>query len=139
MKIAAIDIGSNSIHMVTARIGRGEFEVLDRAKEMVRLGRGTLLHGRLSAESMDFGFRTLATFKRLAQRQGADPILAVATSAVREAANGGELVLRAWEELGLKIDVITGTEEGRLITLVMIPVLYAGFSKRPALSVLKAA
>lgn len=115
MKIAAIDIGSNSIHMVTARIGRGEFEVLDRAKEMVRLGRGTLLHGRLSAESMDFGFRTLATFKRLAQRQGADPILAVATSAVREAANGGELVLRAWEELGLKIDVITGTEEGRLI------------------------
>ncbi|HTY53945.1 MAG TPA: Ppx/GppA phosphatase family protein [Candidatus Binataceae bacterium] len=115
MKIAAIDIGSNSIHMVTARIGRGGFEILDRAKEMVRLGSGTLMHGRLSAETMEFGFRTLATFKRLAERQGADPILAVATSAVREASNGGEFVLRAWEELGLKIDVITGAEEGRLI------------------------
>jgi len=115
MKIAAIDIGSNSIHMVTARIGRGGFEILDRAKEMVRLGSGTLIHGRLSPEAIEFGFRTLATFKRLAERQGADPILAVATSAVREAANGGELVLRAWEELGLKIDVVTGVEEGRLI------------------------
>jgi len=115
MKIAAIDIGSNSIHMVTARIGRGGFEILDRAKEMVRLGSGTLIHGQLSPEAMEYGFRTLATFKRLAERQGADPILAVATSAVREAANGGEFVLRAWEELGLKIDVVTGVEEGRLI------------------------
>ena len=66
MKIAAIDIGSNSIHMVTARIGRGGFEILDRAKEMVRLGSGTLMHRRLSPEAMEFGFRTLATFKRLA-------------------------------------------------------------------------
>ena len=115
MKIAAIDIGSNSIHMVTARIGRGGFEILDRAKEMVRLGSGTLMNGRLSSETMEFGFRTLANFKRLAERQGADPILAVATSAVREASNGGEFILRAWEELGLKIDVITGAEEGRLI------------------------
>lgn len=115
MKIAAIDIGSNSIHMVTARIGRGGFEILDRAKEMVRLASGTLMNGRLSPEAMEFGFRTLATFKRLAERQGADPILAVATSAVREAANGGEFVLRAWEELGLKINVVTGAEEGRLI------------------------
>jgi exopolyphosphatase/guanosine-5'-triphosphate,3'-diphosphate pyrophosphatase len=115
MKIAAIDIGSNSIHMVTARIGRAGFEILDRAKEMVRLGSGTLMNGRLSPETMEFGFRTLATFKRLAERQGADPILAVATSAVREASNGGEFVLRAWEELGLRVDVITGAEEGRLI------------------------
>ncbi len=115
MKIAAIDIGSNSIHMVTAAVGRNGFEIIDRAKEMVRLGSGTLMHGRLSPEAMEFGFKTLATFKTLAERQGADPILAVATSAVREAANGGEFVLRAWEELGLKIDVITGVEEGRLI------------------------
>ncbi len=116
LRIAAIDIGSNSIHMVTAMVGTaGYFEIMDRAKEMVGLARGTLINGRLSAEAMEFGFRTLATFKQLADRQGADPILAVATSAVREASNGGELVLRAWEELGLKIDVITGAEEARLI------------------------
>jgi exopolyphosphatase/guanosine-5'-triphosphate,3'-diphosphate pyrophosphatase len=115
MKIAAIDIGSNSIHMVTARVSHGDFEILDRAKEMVGLARGTLTNGRLSPEAMEFGLKTLATFKRLAQRQGADPILAVATSAVREAANGGEFVLRAWEQFGLHIDVITGSEEARLI------------------------
>lgn len=114
--IAAIDIGSNSIHMVTARVGAGgHFEIIDRAKEMVRLGRGTLTHGSLSTEAMDYGLRTLAAFKQLAERQGAEPVLAVATSAIREAANGGEFVLRAWEELALNIDVITGAEEARLI------------------------
>ena len=115
MKIGAIDIGSNSIHMVTAQVSHGDFEILDRAKEMVGLARGTLMRGRLSEMAMEFGLKTLATFKHLAERQGADPILAVATSAVREAANGGEFVLRAWEELGLHIDVITGAQEGRLI------------------------
>jgi exopolyphosphatase/guanosine-5'-triphosphate,3'-diphosphate pyrophosphatase len=115
MKIAAIDIGSNSIHMVTAQVSGGDFEILDRAKEMVGLARGTLTHGRLSDELMDRGFKALGTFKLLAERQGADPVLAVATSAVREAANGGEFLLRAWEELGLRIDVITGAEEARLI------------------------
>lgn len=114
--IAAIDIGSNSIHMVTARLGAaGHFEIVDRAKEMVRLGRGTLTRGNLSAETMEYGLRTLSTFKQLAERQRAEPVLAVATSAIREAANGGQFVLRAWEELGLHIDVITGAEEARLI------------------------
>jgi exopolyphosphatase/guanosine-5'-triphosphate,3'-diphosphate pyrophosphatase len=115
MQIAAIDIGSNSIHMVTARVRHGDFEILDRAKEMVGLARGTLTNGRLSAETMEFGLKTLGTFKHLAERQGADPILAVATSAVREAANGGEFVLQAWEKFGLHIDVITGSQEARLI------------------------
>jgi exopolyphosphatase/guanosine-5'-triphosphate,3'-diphosphate pyrophosphatase len=115
MKIAAIDVGSNSIHMVTAQVRQGDFEILDRAKEMVGLARGTLTSGRLPAATMEFGLKTLGTFKRLAERQGADPILAVATSAVREAANGGEFVLQAWERFGLHIDVITGAQEARLI------------------------
>jgi exopolyphosphatase/guanosine-5'-triphosphate,3'-diphosphate pyrophosphatase len=115
-KVAAIDIGSNSIHMVIVRLYRGgHFEIVDRAKEMVGLGRGTLVNGRLSPEALAAGFRTLAAFTQLARRQGADPILAVATAAVREAENGGDLVLRAWEELGLRIDVITGNEEARLV------------------------
>jgi exopolyphosphatase/guanosine-5'-triphosphate,3'-diphosphate pyrophosphatase len=114
-RIAAIDIGSNSIHMAIVRLHRdGHFEVVDRAKEMVGLGRGTLVRGRLSAEAIEAGFRTLAAFTQLARKQGAEPILAVATAAVREAENGGELVLRAWEDLGLRVDVITGSEEARL-------------------------
>jgi len=115
MRIAAIDIGSNSIHMVIADLEHGGFRILDRAKEMVGLARGTLTTGQLSPQMMAFGLSTLATFQNLARRQGADPILAVATSAVREAANGGEFALRAWEDLGLHIDVITGAQEARLI------------------------
>jgi len=117
MKVAAIDIGSNSIHMVIARVGRTGFEIIDRAKEMVGLGRSTLTTGRLSPAAIDVGFRTLETFKRLAEKHQADPILAVATSAVREAKNGGEFTLRVWDRLGLHIDVVTGAEEARLIFL----------------------
>ncbi len=117
MKIAAIDIGSNSIHMVIAQVRRSGFQIIDRAKEMVGLGRSTLSTGRLSPAAIDVGFRTLDAFKRLAEKHDADPILAVATSAVREAKNGGEFALRVWDRLGLHIDVITGTEEARLIFL----------------------
>jgi exopolyphosphatase/guanosine-5'-triphosphate,3'-diphosphate pyrophosphatase len=115
-RLAAIDIGSNSIHMVIARIvSGGHFEIVDRAKEMVGLGRGTLVRGHLSKETFEAGFRALATFAQLARREGADPILAVATSSIREASNGGDFVLKAWEELGLRVDVITGLEEARLV------------------------
>ncbi len=115
-RLAAIDIGSNSIHMVIARIASGgHFEIVDRAKEMVGLGRGTLVHGYLSNEAAEAGFKALATFTQLARREGADPILAVATSSIREASNGGDFVLKAWEELGLRVDVITGLEEARLV------------------------
>ena len=118
MRVAAIDIGSNSIHLVVAQIeADGRFTVLDRAKENVRLGSRTLTEGRLSPEAMELGLQTLASFKMLAERQGATRIQAVATCAVREAANGGEFVKRAKDEHGLRIDVVPGREEARLIYL----------------------
>ena len=59
MRVAAIDVGSNSIHMVVAEVeADGRFRVLDRAKEMVRLGRRTLSKGRLSTQAIDAGVRT---------------------------------------------------------------------------------
>src|SRR5207248_1437187 len=84
MRIAAIDVGSNSIHMVIAQVeSDGRFTVLDRAKEMVRLARG-MNSGKLRADAMDAAVRTLASFRTLADRQGVERIKAVATSAVRE-------------------------------------------------------
>jgi exopolyphosphatase / guanosine-5'-triphosphate,3'-diphosphate pyrophosphatase len=118
MRIAAIDVGSNSIHMVVAEVEKdGRFQVLDRAKEMVRLGHGALNSGRLSATSIAAGIRTLAAFRRLAERQGAQRFKAVATSAVREAVNGGDFIERAEREVGLRVKVIPGREEARLIYL----------------------
>ena len=118
MRIAAIDVGSNSIHMVVAQVeSDGRFHVLDRAKEAVRLGHRTLNSGRLSNEAMDAGVHTLAAFRMLAERQEVTRFKAVATSAVREAANGGDFIQRVRDEVGLRLTVIPGREEARLIYL----------------------
>lgn len=118
MRVAAVDVGSNSIHMVVAKVeSDGRFYALDRAKEMVRLGRQTLSTGQLSSDAIEAGIRTLAAFRTLAERQGVTRIKAVATSAVREAANGGEFIRRVRKEVGLRVKVIPGPEEARLIYL----------------------
>ena len=97
-----MNIGSNSIHMVVARVDAdGHFTLLDRAKEMVRLGKGTLAARVLSREAMQAGMQVLATFKRLADTQQIDRIVAVATSAVREAKNGDNPVIIAEKDFEL--------------------------------------
>lgn len=118
MRIAAIDVGSNSVHMVVAQVDPdGHFRVLDRAKEMVGLGRHSLNSKRLSARAMDDAIRALTQFKTLAARHGVHRFRAVATSAVREASNGGDFVQRVKEEVGLRLRVVPGREEARLIFL----------------------
>jgi exopolyphosphatase/guanosine-5'-triphosphate,3'-diphosphate pyrophosphatase len=118
MRIAAIDVGSNSIHMIVAEARPdGHYVVLDRAKEMVRLGEKSLTKGRLTRQAMDRGLRTLATFKSIALRHGVTRFRAVATSAVRESNNGGEFIQRIYDEIGLRVRLINGREEARLIHL----------------------
>jgi exopolyphosphatase/guanosine-5'-triphosphate,3'-diphosphate pyrophosphatase len=115
--LAAIDVGTNSIHLVVARItGDSRFEVITREKEMVRLGSGGGDMKRLSPDAIDRGVATLQRFKRIADISEA-PVRAVATSAVREAENHDEFVRRAREEAGVDIEVISGNEEARLIHL----------------------
>jgi exopolyphosphatase/guanosine-5'-triphosphate,3'-diphosphate pyrophosphatase len=116
VRLATIDIGSNSIHLVIADVAAdGGITVVERAKEMVRLGRGVFITGRISREAMDLGVRTLRRFARLARVRRAERIRAVATSAVREAQNGDVLVTRARREAGLQVKVISGREEARLV------------------------
>jgi exopolyphosphatase / guanosine-5'-triphosphate,3'-diphosphate pyrophosphatase len=116
VRLAAIDVGSNSVHMVVADLhGDGRIEVVDRVKEMVRLGRRTFTTGRLPAEGADLAVRAVKTFSRLARARRVERIRAVATSAVREARNGAAFVHRLREETGLPVKVISGAEEARLI------------------------
>jgi exopolyphosphatase/guanosine-5'-triphosphate,3'-diphosphate pyrophosphatase len=118
VKIAVIDIGTNSIHMVIAEIlPNFTFEVIGREKEMTRLGDGTLSSGYLSSEVMKRGLATLKKFQYIAQTKGVQKIIAVATSAVREAHNGGDFLQKIIREISLKVRIITGEEEGRLIYL----------------------
>src|SRR5438445_9347925 len=93
MRIAAIDIGTNSIHMIVVRVRPDfSFEVIDREKEMVRLGAGGLDGRALTADAMHAGLQVLSKFSRLAQSHRVDRIIAAATSAVRESENGGEFL-----------------------------------------------
>lgn len=118
MRIAAIDIGSNSIHMLVCRIRPDlSFEVVDREKDMIRLAAGTLSTGRLPPSNIQTAMQTLAKFRRLAESHGVEDIVTTATSAVREADNGGDFIRQAKEQVGLNVRVISGTEEARLIHL----------------------
>ena len=118
MRIAALDVGSNSFHLMVAEVETGgRINVLDRAKEMVRLGDSTLHKGVIAPEVFRRGLDALKALRRIADRHKVDALVAVATSAVREAQNGGEFVRAARDEAGIDIRVIRGDEEARLIYL----------------------
>ncbi len=116
MRLAAIDVGSNSVHMVVADVtSSGHLVVVDRVKEMVRLGRRVFVTGRLTTESMDAASRALRHFQQVAQARRVKRLRVVATSAVREAANRSVFLKRIRRETGLRLEVISGQEEARLI------------------------
>jgi exopolyphosphatase/guanosine-5'-triphosphate,3'-diphosphate pyrophosphatase len=118
MRIAAIDIGTNSIHMIVVQVRPDlSFEVIDREKDMVRLGAGGLDGRSLTPTAMLAAMQTLSKFRRLAESHKVDEIVAAATSATREAENGGDFIADVDRQTGIRIRVISGTEEARLIHL----------------------
>ena len=117
--LAAIDIGTNSVHMVIVRIDPmlATFTIVAREKDTVRLGERDTKTGELSSSAME---RAIAALKRchdLALSMGVDHIIAVATSATREATNGNQFLARIEAEVGLQVDLISGQEEARRIYL----------------------
>src|SRR5262249_34088934 len=120
LRIAAIDIGSNSIHMVIAEATHADtFTVLDREREVVQVGRGSFEDGRLRPDAMRRTADALHRFVQLARRHSAARILCTATAAVREAKNGGDFLKLARRVSGVSPRVIPSEEEGRLIHLAV--------------------
>ncbi len=116
MRLAAIDIGTNSLHMIVVRVRADfSFEVIDREKQMVRLGAGGLDGRALTPEAMHAALQVMSKFRRLADSHRVDEIIAAATSATREAENGGEFLDAVAQQTGIRARVISGTEEARLI------------------------
>ncbi len=116
MKVAAIDIGANSLHLVISRLhGPGAREVLDREREMLRLGESTFTKGGITPELLDRAIEVLKRYRAVSEAHGVEAILTVATSPVRDARNRAEFVLRANKEARLAVRVLSGEEEGRLI------------------------
>jgi exopolyphosphatase / guanosine-5'-triphosphate,3'-diphosphate pyrophosphatase len=124
MKLAAIDIGTNSIHMVIVNVEQHRiFEIIDREKEMVFLGKGSLLKRRLPQENIDRGLNALRAFKSIADTHHVDEIITTATSAVREAENGRQFMNLVKRETGIEIRLLSGVEEARMITLAVRDVI----------------
>lgn len=117
--IAAIDLGTNSLHMVIVRIEPTlpSFNIIAREKETVRLGDRDLLTGHLKPQITERAIATLRRFLDVAKSFHAETIVAVATSATREAPNGKEFLQDIEVQLGLKVDLISGQEEARRIYL----------------------
>lgn len=115
--VAALDLGSNSFHMIVARFAGNRLMVLDRLKDMVRLAAGLDRHNRLSPQVMD---RALRCLERMGQRIRDLPeanVRVVGTNTLRKARNGAEFVERAGAVLGREVEIISGREEARLIYL----------------------
>jgi exopolyphosphatase/guanosine-5'-triphosphate,3'-diphosphate pyrophosphatase len=114
--LAALDIGTNSFHLVVARLLDNGYDIVTREKETVRLGHGGGDMKELSTDAIDRGISSLRRMQRIAASHGAT-VRAVATSAVREAENAEVFLTRARKEAKIDIEVISGLEEARLIHL----------------------
>jgi exopolyphosphatase/guanosine-5'-triphosphate,3'-diphosphate pyrophosphatase len=128
--LAALDIGTNSFHLVVARVlgddpagsEPGGYEIVTREKQTIRLGHGGGDMKVLSPESIERGIAALRRMSAIAESAGAS-VRAVATSAVREAENADVFIGRARREAGIEIEVISGVEEARLIHLGVLQAL----------------
>ncbi|HMN10377.1 MAG TPA: Ppx/GppA phosphatase family protein [Gemmatimonadaceae bacterium] len=115
VRLAAIDVGSNSIRQIIADVSpEGRIRVLDEMKAAPRLGTGLDRAGRLGEEAMGHALEALQRMATLARQYGVAKVEAVATSAVRDAANGRTFLDRVRRETGLRIRLLHGEEEARL-------------------------
>src|SRR5205814_2239422 len=114
-RLAAIDIGTNSMRLVVAEVQPdGSYRVLDEDREMTRLGRGLYRDGRLGDTPMQQSLQALGRMKAIADGFAVAELRAIATAAVREAANGRDFVSEAWRRHRVRLEVVPAEEEARL-------------------------
>ncbi len=116
MRIAALDLGSNSFHLLVAEVRLdGSFSVLASDKEMLRLGDVVARTGYIDGEAAERAIATVARFKAIAESQRCDEIVALGTAALREALNGAAFAKRVRARTGVEVDVVDGLREAQLI------------------------
>lgn len=115
--LAAVDIGANSVRLKIARVVRKRLQVLHEDREVVRLGESVFRTGALDPSAMELTVRVLKRFQKATQVHGATQVRVVATSALRDANNGGAFMQWVKAAIGWSVEVVSGVEEGRLIHL----------------------
>ncbi len=120
VRVACVDMGSNAIRFLAAEFStEHDFETLVGERAPIRLGHGVYLSGRLDGAAMDGAVTALGQFRERMNELGIEHYRAVATSAVRESSNRDEFVARVLDETGLRLEVIGGSEEARLVHLAV--------------------
>ena len=117
MRVAVVDLGTNSTRLFVADVHDGHAREVDRRTRVTRLGEGVDASGRLADAAMERVFATLAEFRAAIDEHGAESTVAVATSAVRDSANGDEFRAGMRERFGIDARTISGDEEARLTFL----------------------
>lgn len=115
--VAAVDLGSNSFHLIIARLMEGSLQIIDREREMVRLAAGLDNKNNLSDEAMERAMACLTRFGQLLHDMPAGSVRIVGTNTLRKARNSQSLIEHAEEALGHPVEIIAGVEEARLIYL----------------------
>ena len=118
-KVTSIDIGTNTILLLIAKVKSGKIHPLYEMETVVRLGEGLQKNGVLLREAMDRTIQTLAYYLKRSQEMGVQQIFAAGTSALREAKNSEQFLKLAKEKLGFSVEVISGEEEARLSFLAV--------------------
>ena len=118
--VAAIDLGSNSFHMIVARIANGHVQILDRLREMVQLAAGLDSRNRLSEESQQRALECLARFGQRLRHIPPTQLRILGTNTLRQARNSAEFLVRAEDVLGHHVEIISGQEEARLVYLGVV-------------------
>jgi exopolyphosphatase/guanosine-5'-triphosphate,3'-diphosphate pyrophosphatase len=113
-RVAVLDLGSNTTRLLVADVGEGAVSEVDRRTEITALGRGVDSSGRLSDEAIERVLNTVGGYREAVDAAGVERTVAVATSAVRDAANGSELRDRLRDDHAIEVTTITGEEEARL-------------------------
>jgi exopolyphosphatase/guanosine-5'-triphosphate,3'-diphosphate pyrophosphatase len=113
-RVAVIDVGTNSARLLVADVTDGRVEPVERRSTVTRLGRGVDLSGRLSAGAIEDACAAIGEYVATLEKLGAETVDAIATSAVRDAENGGAFVAELRERFALSARILDGEEEARL-------------------------
>src|SRR3954469_1785796 len=116
-RIAVVDVGTNSARLLVADVAGNRVAPVERRSTVTRLGRGVDLSGRLSAEAIEDACAAIGEYVAVLRELGAEEVLTIATSAVRDAENGGAFVAELRERFALSARVLDGEEEARLTYL----------------------
>ena len=115
MRIAIIDMGTNTFHLLAVDVIADGYNVIYQEKVAVRLGKGGISEGKITPEAFQRALDCLTDFKKKILENKVTDVFATATSAVRNANNGNELVNKIKEETGIEVNIISGLEEAELI------------------------